>query len=248
MKKTARYSVTVLLVFVMLFALLLPSAAATATEIGAASLSAASAPESVVGSNDVGWIKVVYTDESISVVLRPDTEELKAISLAEVRSIVGTLLEAIGEVVLEDIKDQFIGSEYGDDFKDITVTDAFELALDKYITDGEYEGATEDEKYLNFLKAALADDDNSVIADFAAYVSGLLRDVVKAGFIAKDDLISKDEVEKKLEAIFNEELDARISARVEAYMDEYFKWIETTDYTPNIEASVLAHVNALTVG
>ncbi len=243
MKKTVRYSMTVLLVFVLLLALLVPTFATAASAAGGAAPGKAGTPEQTLGSNDVGWLKVTYTDSKISVVIRPDTTEVKEVTLSEVKSILKTMLEAAIEVTLENVKNKFIGDEYGDDFKNITVSDAFELALDNYVAD-KYDGADEDEKYFNFLKAALQDAKH--VSRFADYVCTLLRDVVKMGFLDEEDLISDGEVKNKLDSIFDDEFDTRVNTRVETYMQEYFDWLEGETDEPEIEASVLSHVNGLT--
>ncbi len=197
MKKTLRSFLTLLLVFVMLFSVVAPTAYAASQQVDDTTASTTS-PTSE--EQPLKWFEVSHDADGISVVLKPSTDKLKATSVAGVKKLLGKLIDAIYEVIIDEIKHGIAEGEYGDGVSAITPENAFDYAFDAYI-DAHYNGADLDAKYQEFYAAVFADDDtNPTITALADYVCGLVEMVVEVGVISKAELPSADEARRKIEA------------------------------------------------
>ncbi len=243
MKKTMRSLLTVILVFVMLFGVLAPTVAAAPS-----ASSSGSSSDEVSGSLETGWFDIAYDEDSVSIVLRPDKEEISGTSFSELKNILGTLLDAITTVVIDDIK-----SDVMDQYGSLTAEEAVAQAFDKYIEDKVTSGATLEAKYVEFFKAAF--DDATLIDDFAAYICAMLADGVRTGYIdmaklpVRDDddgVLEEGEISHKLHEVIYAKVDEIVETHVMDYVAEYLKMFTEDNYTPNIEQNVLEYANGLT--
>ncbi len=241
MKKTMRSLITVILVFVMLFAVLAPTVGAAPAGSNTGSNSG-----STGGSVVTEWIELTYDSDKISVVLKPGGSELSSLSTSQLKQVLNALISALGDIVLDDIKAQFISDEYGSGVTAISPADAFTYALDKHVLEN-YEGDDDEAKYLAFLRAALADGTNGVVAELSDFVCRLVTDAVKTDLFKVDELLTKTEAVAKLETVLENEIDNRVDAHIAYYVEEYVAWIDSDgSVAPDIDANVFAYAKELT--
>ena len=222
MKKTLRSIITVLLVFVMLFCTLATAVSAAPAESGSTGAGAVAL--------DQGWIEIAYNTDGISVILRPDKEELSNISITGLKNILSTVLEAVQVVVLDDIKADFASGEYGLD-SNADINTIFNYAFEKFL---EKNGYADD---VAFFDAAYNDDTNARITELADYICKLLSDAVRTEVFALSELPTAEKIENDFYALYDSVagqlvgVDATITANRAAYAE-----IVKTKYTDTLAA------------
>ncbi len=185
--------------------------------------------------NLTGWFDITSGPDGVKVTLTPDKEALKGVSKEQIKSLAASLVDAIKELVKDDVVDSVIGDA------SLTDEDFFKTVLDKYI-----EGKYADQ--LEFFKAVVNDADVEV--EFISYVcETLLANSIRFGVLASKDVPTADEISKAATDYFcslvneNAGVDfgmsyddlvgegGRISDIVVAFKVSYDKALETKPFT-----------------
>ncbi len=226
MKKTMRSILTMMLVFVMLIGLFAPA-------VGAASDALTKSPASSAGAGSgttvsgTDWFEVSHGANGISVVLKPDPSLLSGLNFGEIKTVLSALINAVYDVVIDDIKGGIAAGEYGEDVTSVTSAGAFKYAFDSYIDSKDdlgndrFVGATLDDKYQDFFAKAFdtADTEKTVINAAADYACEMLDLLVKVGIIKKADLPDAAKAEEKIKEALNEHIHLADPSLVAAELD-----------------------------
>ena len=248
MSKTLKKVVTLILVLVMLFGMSAFTIGAVAD--GAEQSSAGSEGNTSTGGNAsssqssgtsgsliTGWFDVTYDTDTkeIKVVITPDKDAVLGVTKAQLKEIATKLVEAIKEVALSDIVEEFGGFELLEG--ELNADNVWQKALDVYLS-GKYPEQTD--KKMAFIKEVLdptPSGDTTVgnlrITDFAGFVADLLRAAILLNPDILDVLpdVSKIDtfIEETLESILYEQIDNYIHKIVEDYI-VYAQLEDKTEY------------------
>jgi len=248
MSKTLRKIITLILVLVMLFGVSAVTIGAATAEGGGTSggLTGSQSSDSsqsaggssgegnnnggetgTSGSLTTGWLDISYdtVTNEIVVVLSPDKGAILDIDKAELQEILAMLVEAMKEVVLDDVLSDFGGLTILEE--ELTPDNILEKVLDIYL-DKHYSG---DDKRMEFIKEVLNSEVNAEtgekigderIKDFAHFMTELVRAAVlikpELKKLLPDPAKINSFIEEKLENILNTEIDNYLHDLVEQYI------------------------------
>ena len=245
MKKTLKNLVTLLLVVTMLFGVI----STTVFAVGSSVENGGGTSETVSGGMSTDWCDISYNEEGITVIINPNVQGILGTNATELKSVLQTLIDAVKEIVVNDLKDAIPGSNGndgtpGEEIDEDDINKLWENLFASYIT-REY-GNSSSEAYLQFLKD-LMDDENVNSAgtniSFESFVS-YLCDSLKSGIVDADLLPETSSVENKITEIFESEIESRISQEVTRYVALYIEWLndETVVIDPDIESVITEEV------
>ena len=241
MKKTLKNLISLLLVVTMLFGAISTTVFAVSPSVEGGNGSS----ETVSGGMSTDWCDISYNEEGITVVINPSVQGVLGTNAAELRSVLNTLIDAVKEILVNDLKDAISdsngsGGESGGEIDEDAVNKLWESLFENYIT--RVYGSASSESYLQFLKD-LMDEENvnseGVNLSFESFVN-YLCDSIKSGVVDADSLPSSESVENKITEIFESEIETRISQEVTRYVALYIDWLndETVAIDPDIESII----------
>ncbi len=233
--------VALLLAVIMLLGSTLPALAnaALASESGSGSASpgtsgSTSATGTAGGSVteiDTGWFVLETTDKDIIVTLHPEKEALLNIGTEQLKAILGELIESFKNVVIEQIKDEMMGSVSGDanDWNGATADSIWTTALNKYI-ENNYSSADEITGYIEFFKAIV--NDTKEVEALATYICDAIWIAYWGKVLDVEDLPEakgeqlKDTLKNKFDTLFEDYIEKykpKVKDLVVASIKEYIE-------------------------
>ena len=251
MNKKLKIVVTLFLILTMLFGVMSTTVLAAGTSTGDDEESS-----SPIDKLETGWCEISYDSKGITVTLNPDVKSLLDVNEEEIREVVSILVDAIKTIVVEDLKNDILGtnnttpvvSDGEGDGEDTTGTtgslDGFDFesifgtALDGYVAEN-YKKADYD-GYIAFMKAVLNDatvddeltDENAdlSIEKFIDFACGLIRIPVLAGEIKPEELPEAGEaLQNTLIEAFDKKINEYIDQAIETLLPQY-----ASDYLDDI--------------
>ncbi|MBQ9085032.1 MAG: hypothetical protein IJY24_05185, partial [Clostridia bacterium] len=236
MKKTWRSILTLVLVLVMLFGVAAPTVAFAQEANGIEANSAGTETNSSTGGTeneaggklDTGWCVIEYDDNELKVTLYPDVDSLLDMNKASLKEMLNTLVDAIKTIVIDDLKQDIVDGQYGDGVEvdgSFSVDEIWKVVIDKYIATLDPAISEAEDTYVEFFKAAIADD--TIVDGFVDYACKILRTAVKTGMFTVEELESygADKIEDKVNDLFKDEVQKRLSQYVDEYVGIYLEWI-----------------------
>ena len=189
--------------------------------------------------NLTGWFDITSGPDGIKITLTPDKAAIKGISKAQIKALATDLVDAIKELVKEDV----VGGIMGD--ASLTDGDFFTTVLDNYIAKENYADS------LDFFKAVVSDP--AVEARFIDYVCNtLVANAIKFGVITEKDIPTAEKiadtingyidgiVDDKIEEITNN-LDDYAKDFVDGLAADYVTWLlgdDSVKINPDVEGIV----------
>ena len=258
MSKTLKKIIIMLLVLTMLFSVSAVTIGAVSSEV------ASSASNSTEGGGDAGggseqenqqsdslttgWCDVSYdaSTNEITVVLTPDKSAILGINKSQVSELLAIVGEAVKNVALDDILDEFGGIEIIQG--GLNAENVWEKALDAYlnnhysdvVTDSNGNGSLSDERKMEFIKDALDSNGGTArVEDFADFVCSLVRAAVLVKPEIRDSLPDANGIDEYVENVLNTLLHNTIDGYIDTAVRDYIKYIKgegaETDLTETIE-------------
>jgi hypothetical protein len=184
-----------------------------------------------------GWCDIVYNENGVVVTLTPDKEEILGITKSELRAILQVVIDAAKKLVVEDIKNQILGSltpdfENSENASGVTVDNLWTMAINGYIGQNpeKYPGGAVD-----FLKAAVNDESETVIGDFIDFACRLIESALASGVVTPEQLPAPEDIENKITEVFDQKVNEFIADELPKYTEEYLVWLETGKECSNKE-------------
>ncbi len=194
------------------------------------------------------WCKITCDGSDITVALNPTAEALLGIGADEISAVIATLVDAIKEIVIEDVK---AGMGLGQDEpqtppattpddsanEDVEVEDGtneaniWERALASYVRTNY--GSTDAQSYVDFLtdlldEEKMDDGEDAPFAKFTSYALKMLKTVVKNGWVQLASLPTATELQTKIGQIFENEIEKHVSdvvEKVKTNLPSYIDWL-----------------------
>ena len=229
MSKISQKILTVLLVLAMLFGVSATTIAAVSDDGYTAGAGAENEnkndavkpetdeEESDSGSITKGWCNIEYDGNNITVIIAPDKEAILGTRADDIKELAGFIVEAVKKVVVDDMLADVLPDGAGSEIDPDTIW--FD-ALDGYL--GKLYGEEVDNKYVEFLKEAIGDE--QVLVDFAEHVCALLKAGVLAGIVSLEELPAKDGIEEYISDMLNDYVDSYVDDYVTEAVDDYISY------------------------
>ena len=166
--------------------------------------------------NLTGWFDITSGPDGIKITLTPDKAALKGISKEQIKALATDLVDAIKELVKEDVVGGILG--------DVSITDekAFETIFDNYIKNEYGESVS---KLAFFQK--IVKNENGERETFIKYVCDtLLANAIKFGVVTVDDVPTAEEIEKTIDVYIDNAVETEIKSiteNLDDYIDEFVK-------------------------
>ena len=220
MKKIGNFKksfVAMLLALIMIFGAVLPTLAYTAEGIEDISEGREESAAGSAESSTPDWIDIKYTEDEIVITLSPEIDALFSINTADISTVIGKLVEAFETVIIDQIKDAWMGDNTvapdGDSSSvvGITLDTVWEKALEGYV-DSNYSEPELADRYIAFFGDIMNDD--ATVAGLVKHVCDLISLAVSAGVIDPEELPEA-----------NGELEAKLKNTLDSFIERYVRSI-----------------------
>ncbi len=228
MKKIGNFKksfVAMLLTLIMICGAVLPTLAYTAEGIADISEGREESAAGSAESSTPDWIDIKYTEDEIVITLSPEIDALLSINTADISSVIGKLVEAFETVIIDQIKDAWMGDNTvtpdGDSSSvaGITLDTVWEKALEGYV-DSNYSEPELADRYIAFFGDIMNDD--ATVAGLVKHVCDLISLAVSAGVIAPEELPEANtELEEKLKNTLDSFIERYVRSIAEQAIEDY---------------------------